>query len=194
MATAPDVTAGTTGGPLTITASTPGVVDPAAYQLTVQQPPAITSVAAATFTEGQPGTFTITASGYPTPTITATSALPAGLTLTDNGDGTATISGTPAAGTAGSYRITIDVENGVTDPTQTLTLTIRAAAAPNPPTPADDGPLPFTGATPGPVLAARRIAGARWLPDPVRRPTAQGLTDRVVNGRRCASTRRRPWR
>ncbi len=151
MATAADLTAGPTGGPVTVQASTPGVADPATYQLTVQQPPAITSDDTVAFTEGRPGTFTITTTGYPIPAITATSAVPDGLTLTDNGDGTATITGTPAAGTAGSYRITIDVENGVTDPTQTLTLTIRAADT-TPRTPASGG-LPFTGATPGPVLA-----------------------------------------
>ena len=44
------------------------------------------------------GSYTVTTTGYPAPTITETGALPAGLTFTDNGNGTATISGTPATG------------------------------------------------------------------------------------------------
>ena len=41
------------------------------------------------------------------------------MTFTDNGDGTATLAGTPAAGTGGTYPITITATNGVgTDATQ----------------------------------------------------------------------------
>ena len=52
------------------------------------------------------------------------------MTFTDNGDGTATLSGTPAAGTGGTYPITITATNGVSpDATQTFTLTVDQAAA-----------------------------------------------------------------
>ena len=44
----------------------------------------------------------------------------------DNGNGTATLAGTPAAGTAGTYAMTITAANGV-DPTQSFTLTVAAA-------------------------------------------------------------------
>ena len=62
--------------------------------------------------------------GFPTATaITETGALPSGVTFTDNGDGTATLAGTPAAGTAGSYPITITATPPAARPapaTQTL--------------------------------------------------------------------------
>ena len=34
------------------------------------------------------------------------------MTFTDNGDGTATLAGTPAAGTGGTYPLTITAANG----------------------------------------------------------------------------------
>jgi len=55
--------------------------------------PSITSVAQASVVAGTPFSFTITTTGVPAPTITAT-RLPRGLTLVQDGDGTATISGT----------------------------------------------------------------------------------------------------
>ena len=52
------------------------------------------------------------------------------MTFTDNGDGTATLAGTPAAGTAGSYPITITATNGVSpDATQSFTLTVAPGPA-----------------------------------------------------------------
>ena len=44
-------------------------------------------------------------------TLLEKGALPSGVTFTDNGDGTATLSGTPAAGTAGTYTLTIGAIN-----------------------------------------------------------------------------------
>jgi hypothetical protein len=147
VATAPDLTAGSTGGPVTVEAATAGAADPATYQLTVQQAPAITSAGAATFTVGQAGHATITTTGYPVPVISWTGPLPAGVSFTDNGDGTATLAGTPRTGTAGSYQLTIDVENGVSDPTQAFTLTVIDA-----PVSSSSDALPFTGANTGPPL------------------------------------------
>jgi len=75
---------------------------------------------------GTPGTFTVTTTGVPTPSLTKTGALPNGVTSTDNGNGTATIGGTPAAGTAGSYVITITANNGVGSPaSKSFTLRVR---------------------------------------------------------------------
>jgi hypothetical protein len=94
--------------------------------------PVITSANHTTFTVGSPGSFTVTTTaGYPTTTaITETGTLPSGVTFTDNGNGTATIAGTPAAGTAGSYPITIKASNGASpDATQSFTLTVQPAAA-----------------------------------------------------------------
>ena len=91
--------------------------------LYVDQAPAITSAAKATFLTGVVGqTFKITTKGYPAATISS-SALPSGLLLTDNQNGTATISGTPTV--SGGFAITITATNGVGKAaTQTLTLTL----------------------------------------------------------------------
>ena len=66
--------------------------------------PAITSAASTSFIEGTAGSFTITATGRPTPALSETGALPSGVTFVDNGDGTATLSGTPADGHLGRLR------------------------------------------------------------------------------------------
>ena len=81
--------------------------------ITPPQPtaPAITSAAATTFTTGALGTFTVTTTGSPTPTVSESGALPGGVTFTDNGNGTATLSGTPTA--AGTYPLTFTAANGV---------------------------------------------------------------------------------
>ena len=99
------------------------------FTLTVNQPPAITSANATTFTAGTAGSFTVTTTGFPTSTITRTGGtLPAGVTLTNNGDGTATLAGTATA--AGDYPITLKASNGVgSDATQSFTLTVSPGAA-----------------------------------------------------------------
>ena len=95
------------------------------FTLTVDQSPAITSAAGTAIIVGASGSFTITTSGYPAPTITETGALPAGVALIDNGNGTASLGGTPAPGTIGSYPITITAGNGIgTNATQSFTLTV----------------------------------------------------------------------
>ncbi len=125
--------AGGTGGtyPLTLTA-TNGVGTPSVqtFTLTVAQGLAITSAAAATFTVGAPGSFTVTTSGFPAPSVSASGALPSGVALTDNGNGTATLAGTPTAGTGGVYALTITASNGVGAPaTQGFALTVQQAPA-----------------------------------------------------------------
>ncbi len=90
------------------------------------QAPAITSTANTTFTVGTPGSFTVTATGYPAPTFSETGALPSGVTLSSAG----VLSGTPAAGTGGAYSITITASNGIgTDATQSFTLSVDQAPA-----------------------------------------------------------------
>ena len=74
------------------------------------------------------GSFSVTTTGSPTAALTESGALPSGVTFTDNGNGTATLAGMPAAGTAGSYPITITASNGVgTAASQSFTLTVNAA-------------------------------------------------------------------
>jgi hypothetical protein len=90
------------------------------FTLTVNQAPSITSANSTSFTVGTAGSFTATANGYPAPTISETGTLPSGVTFNAG-----VLSGTPAAGTGGSYPITITATNGVgSDATQNFTLTV----------------------------------------------------------------------
>ena len=108
------------------------------------QPPA--------FTEQEPGSFSVEANGFPEPTLTLQGELPAGLTFADHGDGTAVIAGTPEAGRAGRYPVTVTATNqdaqaaaarstGTVE--QELVVTVRAAPSSASPRPTD----PATGRT-----------------------------------------------
>jgi Putative Ig domain len=118
--------------PINITASNgtlPDATQP--FTITVQdappvlEAPAITSAASTSFTMGTAGTFTITTTGSPTPTLELTGAQPAWMSFVDNTDGTATISGTPDSGSDLSYNFTITARNGVSPvATQDFTLGI----------------------------------------------------------------------
>src|SRR5205823_6441015 len=78
------------------------------------------------FTAGQNGSFTVTATGTPTPSLSETGALPAGVTLTDNGNGTATLGGTPAlVSTATDYHFTITATSPAGTANQSFTLTVN---------------------------------------------------------------------
>jgi hypothetical protein len=94
--------------------------------LNIVASPAITSANNATFAVDTAGSFTVTATGSPTPTLTESGALPSGVTFVGNGDGTATMSGTPAAGTDGSYPLTLTASNGIgAAATQSFTLEVN---------------------------------------------------------------------
>ena len=122
-----------TGGvyALTFTATNATGFTMQGFTLTVNQPPAITSADHATFTVGAASSFTVTTTaGFPAATtITATGTLPAGVSFTDNGNGTATIAGSPSAGTAGGYPLTITATNAAGNPQQAFTLTVTPANA-----------------------------------------------------------------
>jgi hypothetical protein len=91
--------------------------------------PGITSANSTTFTVGTAGSFTVTTTGAPAPSLTETGTLPSGVTFKSNGNGIGTLGGTPAAGTAGSYPITITASNGVgTAASQSFTLTVGGGA------------------------------------------------------------------
>ncbi len=96
--------------------------------ITVQAPPQITSANNATFTVGVNGTFTVTTSGSPIPSLSITSgSLPSPINFVDNGDGTATISGTPTG--ASVSPITITASNGIgSNATQSFTLSVTAVS------------------------------------------------------------------
>ena len=100
------------------------------FTLTNTQAPTITSPATASFATGVAGTYTITTTGFPAPTITETGTLPAGLTFKDNGNGTGTISGTPTA--TGTTTVTISATNASgSTATLSLAITVSAPAAPH---------------------------------------------------------------
>jgi hypothetical protein len=122
----------TTGGLYNLVLTASNGVSPSAtlnYALTVKQPIAFTSSASTTFTTGTAGSFSVTTTGYPSPTFSETGALPSGVAFTDNGNGTASLAGTPAAGTGGTYAITISATNGSSTPSQSFTLTVDQAPA-----------------------------------------------------------------
>lgn len=88
--------------------------------------PNITSVANITLTQGTSGTFTVTTTGTPVPSLTESGTLPTGIMFHDNANGTATLSGT--ASVSGSYQLTLTANNGIGTPaTQNFTLTVNQA-------------------------------------------------------------------
>jgi hypothetical protein len=92
----------------------------------VETAPAITSANNTIFTEGSAGTFTVAATGNPTPTLALTGALPTGVTFTA---ATGVLSGTPAAGSHGTYPLTITAGNGISpDATQNFILAVVTAS------------------------------------------------------------------
>jgi len=96
--------------------------------LTVDEGPSFTSAATALFTTGVAGSFPVTATGFPAPTLSLTGALPAGVTLSAG-----VLAGTPAAGTAGSYPVQITATNSTGSVSQAFTLTVTAGPPPPPP-------------------------------------------------------------
>ena len=94
------------------------------FALTVNQTPAITSANSTSFMVGSPGTFTVTATGFPVATLAESGTLPSGVTFNA---ATGVLSGTPATGTAGVYNISFTASNGVgTNALQGFTLTITS--------------------------------------------------------------------
>ncbi len=107
---------------ITVTAS--NGIDPDATQhftLTVDQAPTITSAASTTFIHGSGGYFLVSATGFPTPSITESGPLPSGVTFVGG-----VLSGVP--NTNGIYPLTFTAQNGIgVDAVQTFTLTIDQA-------------------------------------------------------------------
>ncbi len=88
--------------------------------------PGISSANNTTFTVNAAGTFTLTATGNPVPTLSVSGTLPTGVTFTP---ATGVLAGTPAAGTAGTYPLTFTAANGnLPDATQPFTLTVVQVA------------------------------------------------------------------
>jgi hypothetical protein len=79
----------------------------------------------AVFPGAFPSSFPLLVSAAPAATITEAGALPAGITMSPSG----VFTGTPAAGTAGTYPISVSASNGVS-PDTTVSLTIVVDVAP----------------------------------------------------------------
>jgi hypothetical protein len=132
---------------------------------TVYEPLAITSANSATFTVGAAGSFTVTATGFPAPTFSETGALPSGVTLAASGS----LSGTPGAGAAATYPISITASNGVeANATQSFTLTVA------------DATLSITSISPPSVNAGAPnttliVAGSGFVPQSVVQANGTGL-------------------
>jgi hypothetical protein len=94
------------------------------FTLTVDQAPAFTSAASATFPVGAANNFTVTASGFPAPTLSEVGAPPAGVTFNAS---TGVLSVSPSAA-VGTYHLTFNAHNGAgADASQNFTLSIVQA-------------------------------------------------------------------
>ncbi len=134
-ATIASTTAAITGGTYTICINAANGVGSGATQtftLTVNAAPAFSSGSSTTFNTNVGGSFNVTTSGFPTPTLTnaafagcTPSTLPGTVTFADNGDGTGTISGNPGS-SSGTYTLCLNASNGVgSTAKQTFTLTVQ---------------------------------------------------------------------
>jgi hypothetical protein len=115
------------GGVYSITVTAANGVGANAQQtlgITINEAPAITSANATGFVAGTPGTFTVTTTGFPPPSLGETGSLPAGITFIDNGNGTATLGGTAAPGSGGVYPITITATNLAGSAPQSFNITV----------------------------------------------------------------------
>ncbi|WP_406191732.1 glycine-rich protein [Streptomyces sp. NBC_01017] len=95
--------------------------------ITYHSGPVFADTDPAVFTLGSEGEFTVSASGVPTPALTA-QGLPSWADFTDNGDGTGTVTGTPA-GTddLGTPTFTVTAENSSGTVSKEFTLTVAKA-------------------------------------------------------------------
>ena len=117
----------TTTATFTVTATNSGGSASIVNQITIDPAPAapaFTSPAATTDTVGIAGSFQISATGYPTPTVTESGTLPSGVTFNQ---ASASLTGTPTQGTAGTYPVTFSAANAVSTANQAFTLTVNQA-------------------------------------------------------------------
>ncbi len=93
------------------------------FTLTVNEAPVITSANNATFTIGNFGSFTVTRTGFPAPSVSQSGALPSGVSFTAS-----VLSGTPANGSVGTYPLQFTATNGIgSDDVQNFSLTVNDA-------------------------------------------------------------------
>ena len=126
--------------------------------------------------------FAVTSTGTPTAVLSISGVLPTGITFSDNGGGTATLGGTAAAGTEGTYPLTVTASNGVSpDASQAFTLSVTGLApgftADTPPTSATVGkPYPgYSFAATGDPAPTFAIAGGSLPPGLTLDPSSGAL-------------------
>jgi hypothetical protein len=104
--------------------NTEGSANSNAAQLVVGVTPVFTSPTVMTLGEGLLSGLTVKATGTPAPTLSILGTLPTGVTFNP---ATGLLSGTAAVGTAGSYPLTLQANNGVNGTvTQNFVLTVTA--------------------------------------------------------------------
>jgi len=142
------------------------------FTLTVDAVPSITSVNTTSFTSGTAGSFTVTATGFPTPALSETASLPTGVTFTDNKNGTGTLAWT-AAVVGGSYALSFTASNGVLpNATQAFTLAVNSA-----PTITSANSKTFTAGTAGSFTVTTTGFPAPTLSETLALPTGVSFTD-----------------
>jgi hypothetical protein len=107
--------------PITITATNQLGTTSQSFNLKVLEAPVITSASTANANVDSAFSFQVTTTGFPAPKISKSGNLPNGITFHA---ATGTFSGTPKAGSAGSYSITITAKNSSGTVTQNLVLVV----------------------------------------------------------------------
>lgn len=110
---------------ITITATNPLGATSQTFTFNVDSPPVITSADSASAATGTPFSFTVTAAGFPSPSLKKTGTLPKGISWHA---ATGTLSGTPAASSTGTYPISFSATNSSGTVSQTFTLTVTSSA------------------------------------------------------------------
>ncbi len=122
---------GTAGEYPTTVVAVNGTNPPAIKQFTVSvdQAPAITGAGRAGLTLGQPGSITITSTGYPVPTVRVDGPLPGGLSVGDSAGGSMTIGGTPNRLTEAPVTLTVVATNAAGSVSAPLTVSVSSGKA-----------------------------------------------------------------
>ncbi len=112
---------------ITVSATNSGGTTQQSFTLVVSAPqaPQFTSGSSATFAVGQPGNFTVTATGAPTPTFQIFGGLPNGVSFNTT---TGVISGTPTDTVGSPFTVTFQASNSVSTASQTFTLTVQGVS------------------------------------------------------------------
>jgi hypothetical protein len=96
------------------------------FTLRVTQKPAISTASMWTITEGTPARDVVTATGFPTPTVSLSGALPAGMSAASESNGTLVITGTPQPGTVGTHKVTLHASNSAGSVSESVKIVVKS--------------------------------------------------------------------